>query len=422
MEIEKVKIDVEDLQVGMYVDSLDRPWIETPFLFQGFPVNNQDDIDELKNYCKFVYIDVEKGLPPKLERRTVVVAQKASAVEVDSGINKSISLRNSLTQHPEIHYEETASLAEEMGAAKEVQGAIWKSIESITEDIRNGKHPDLPMVKQAIKPMVESVLRNPDAFMWLAMLKAKDEYSYNHTLSASVLATNFGRTLGLPKKELQNLAMGAMLFDIGKNKIPDNLLKKPSRLTSKEFEYVKKHVEIGVKLLTNSEGITKEIIHMVYCHHERHDGSGYPRGLLGDAIPPYGKIASIVDCYDAIISKRPYAEPLTPHEATSKLYEWRNHAFQAELVEQFIQSIGIFPTGTLVELTTGQVGAVIAQNKTRRLRPRVMIILDENKAPYGNFPIIDLVSETEDKDGNSLEIVHGLEANAYGIDPNDFYL
>jgi HD-GYP domain-containing protein (c-di-GMP phosphodiesterase class II) len=175
-------------------------------------------------------------------------------------------------------------------------------------------------------------------------------------------------------------------------------------------------------MLKDSKGITKEVIHMVYCHHERHDGSGYPRGLLGDDIPPYGKIASIVDVYDAIISKRPYAEPLTPHEATSKLYEWRGHAFQSELVEQFIQSIGIFPTGTLVELTTGQVGAVIAQNKIRRLRPRIMLVLDENKVFYGSFPIIDLVSEIQDKDGNPLEILRGLETNAYGINPDDLYL
>ncbi|OGT22068.1 MAG: hypothetical protein A2V90_09825 [Gammaproteobacteria bacterium RBG_16_57_12] len=414
----------------MYVSSLDRPWLETPFLFQGFPVKSQEDIDQLRRYCKFVYIDIELGLPPAHKRMELVDIPRATPQHIDAGVGQTgaaqpqrISpLRNEITSHPFIRYETTVSREEELGQAREDYGMMQHAISNILDDIRKAKRPDIPMIKKAISPMIESVLRNPDAFMWLAMMKNRDNYSYNHSLNASVLATNFGRTLGLSKAELIQLAMGALLFDVGKAKLPQDLLNKPARLTPEEFEYAKRHVEFGIKMLEGAEGMTREVMEMASCHHERHDGSGYPRGLQGGAIPPYGKIASIVDCYDAIISQRPYAPAMSPYEAASRLYDWRDMAFQAELVEQFIQSIGIFPTGTLVELSTGQVGVVIAQNRIRRLRPKIMLVLDEKKEKYGHFPIIDLIAETADGQGRKLEIAKSLEPGSHGIDTDEFYL
>jgi hypothetical protein len=161
---------------------------------------------------------------------------------------------------------------------------------------------------------------------------------------------------------------------------------------------------------------------MVQTHHERHNGSGYPNGLSGNRISIFGKIAGIVDCYDAIISERPFAYAMSPHDAIKKLYEWRDLDFQAELVEQFIQVVGIYPVGTVIELSDGRVGVVYAQNRVWRLRPQVMLLLDQNKDAYSNFDIINLMSETSDADGNSLDIVRSVEPGMYGIDPEQFYL
>jgi hypothetical protein len=162
---------------------------------------------------------------------------------------------------------------------------------------------------------------------------------------------------------------------------------------------------------------------MVAHHHERHDGSGYPRGLAGDAIPVYGRIAGIVDTYDAMITSRPYASTQSSYGALRQLRSLAGSQFQPELVDQFTQAIGMFPTGTLVLLNTGEVAVVTAQSRVRRLRPEVMIILDAEKRPLPEYRVVDLnrVAATAD-DQVSLWIEQGLEPGAYGVDPAEYYL
>ena len=162
--------------------------------------------------------------------------------------------------------------------------------------------------------------------------------------------------------------------------------------------------------------MNKDVLDMVAHHHERHDGSGYPNGLSGDRIPVYARIAAIVDCYDAITSHRSYARAIPPSAAIKKLYEWRDVDFQAELVEEFIQAVGIYPAGTLVELSSGEVAVVVAEYRTRRLRPKVMVLLDANKLPVTEVKIVDLLNQQSTADGKALEITSSLEPEAYGID------
>jgi len=163
---------------------------------------------------------------------------------------------------------------------------------------------------------------------------------------------------------------------------------------------------------------------MIATHHERFDGSGYPHSLKGDAIPLLGRIAGIVDCYDAMISERSYAKAKSAYDAVRELKRLGDVAFPSALVELFIQAVGVFPTGTLVELNTGEVGIVIGQNRFRRLRPEVMLILDSKKQPRQEFTTIDLLT----CDGNmekaepTLWITRGLERGAYGIDPKEYFL
>jgi len=159
-----------------------------------------------------------------------------------------------------------------------------------------------------------------------------------------------------------------------------------------------------------------DVIAMVEHHHERHDGSGYPRGLSGDEIPVFARIASIVDCYDAITSHRSYARAIPPSTAIKMLYEWKDIDFQGELIEQFIQAVGIYPAGTLVELTTAEVGVVVAEYRTRRLRPKVMVLLDSDKQPCDEIKTIDLLNQKTTADGERLDILNSLEPDAYGID------
>jgi HD-GYP domain-containing protein (c-di-GMP phosphodiesterase class II) len=196
-------------------------------------------------------------------------------------------------------------------------------------------------------------------------------------------------------------------------------LNKPGRLSPDEYHVMQKHVEYGVDIVTRITGSSVEMIDMVKAHHERFDGSGYPLGIRGSDIPLFGRVAGILDCYDAITSDRSYQRAISPHQALRVLYSARNTAFQEELVEQFIQCLGVYPTGSLVEMVSGEVGIVIGQNRVRRLRPKVMLILDQNKVAMKNFETIDLDHEMPEK---NLEIASVLPPGTYGINPKEFYL
>jgi HD-GYP domain-containing protein (c-di-GMP phosphodiesterase class II) len=204
--------------------------------------------------------------------------------------------------------------------------------------------------------------------------------------------------------------------------LPQKLIDNPKIFNKFELKIVRQHVEFSVEILKETKDIGDDVLKMVSTHHERHDGSGYPKGLAGSSIPIFGKIAGIVDCYVAIISERPFVPQLSPHDAVKKLYEWRNVDFQPELVEQFIQVIGIYPVGTLVELTDGQVGVIVAQNREWRLKPRVMLLRDTDKRPLDEFNIIDLYQQAANDEEEPLHIKTVVAPGMYGIDPDEFYL
>lgn len=411
MSIKEIKVRIPDLEPGMYVSQLDRPWVETPYHLQGFLIETRDDIDELFKHCKYVFVDVELS--------TSSGSQKLSPRTSELSNNEK---KESLTNIKPAEYENETELDDELTSARENHSILSNVAENIMLDISNNKKLNLPSLKKAINPMVNSIIRNPDAFSWLTRMKHKDNYTYNHSVSTSVWAVAFGRHLGMPKKDLQSLAIGALLFDIGKMRLPDKLINNPNRFNQYEFKLVKTHVEHSIEIVKSIKGINDDVIDMVKTHHERHNGSGYPNGLRENEIPIFGKIAGIVDCYDAIISERPFASAVSPHDAVKKFYDWRDIDFQAELIEQFIQVVGIYPVGTIVELNNGCVGVIVAQHRVWRLRPKIMLLLDENKAYYNDFDVIDLYINEADEDGNSLEIVKSLDPGMYGIDPEQFYL
>ena len=406
-----LKVDTEHLGMGMYVSKLDRPWTETPYLLQGFFIKEQADIDEVRKYSKYVFVDNVKGVEP-----TVVMASSPKPKSEELPKNGE-----GLPERKAVYHDATTA-EEEMEQAKEYHSKLSSELSAIMDSVLNGKQIRLEKAKEAVDGMVDSILRNPDAFVWLSKLKEVDSYSYSHAIDCSILAISFGRHLGLSKPELQDMAMAGLMFDIGKMKIPSGIIDKKEKLTDEEFEETKKHVDYSVEIMEETNGISKVSIELARHHHERHDGSGYPLGLWGDQIHVLSRMLAIVDCFDAISSDRKYGRIVSPHTAIKKLYEWGGKEFQEELVEQFIQCLGVYPTGSLVELSTGEVGIVLSQNRLRRLRPRVMLILDPDKEYYEMFPTIDLMMQMEDDEGNAIEIVECPEPSEYNIDPKDFYI
>jgi HD-GYP domain-containing protein (c-di-GMP phosphodiesterase class II) len=412
VSLKEIKVRIPDLQTGMYVCRLDRPWLETPYLLQGFAIKSRDDIDELQKYCEYVYVDVE--LSSIVEKPPAPVDSKKQPAS-DDEIEHLTGIRP-------YRYQDTTEREEELKSARQNHQVLADVAQGIMDDIAHNKKLDLPALKKAVDPMVDSIIRNPDAFAWLTRMKHKDDYIYNHSVSSSIWAVAFGRHLGLPKKDLQSLAIGALLFDVGKMKLPEKLIRNAERFNQFEFKLIKQHVQYSVDILRSIDGIGEDVIEMVETHHERHNGKGYPRGLSGNQIPIFGKIAGIVDCYDAIISDRPFANSMSPHDAVKSLYEWRDIDFQSELIEQFIQVVGIYPVGTIVELSDDRVGVIVAQNRVWRLRPQVMLLLDESKDPYKNFNTINLFTDVTGVDGRTLDIRRSVEPGMYGIDAEQFYL
>lgn len=406
------KVAIGDLKPGMYVARLDRPWLETPYKVQGGLIKNEKDIEGLAKYCKFVYIDIEKSRNPDNSESPAELTKTLSSEE-------QIQI---LTNNIPRQYEYKSKFRDELKTAYEEHEVLSSTIKSVLSKTANNKRLDLASVEKAVVPMVESVMRNPDAFAWLTMMKKRDDYAYNHSLSAAIWAAAFGRNLGLPIEQIQQVSMGALLFDIGKVKLPEKLISNPNLYNKTEYNLVKKHVDYSNEIVGSIDGISEDIKEMIATHHERHDGGGYPSGLSGNNIPLFGKMAGIIDCYDAIISERLHAAAISPHEAVKKLYNWSGSDFQPELIEQFIQVVGVYPVGTLVELSDGRVGVVVSHNKARRLRPRVMILLNKDKQFYSRFKTINLSKLLEGEDGQPLNIVKTVNPSYYGIDPGQFFL
>ena len=407
---ELVKMLCVDLEVGMYVSSLDRPWLETSFVLQGFAIKSEDDIDRLRKSCSYVYIDSTLSTLEDASIRRKVRARPRKTKQ---------ELFPQKTLKP---YRDEITWDDEYPKAQIAVQGLSESIDHIFESASKGGTLEISRIKKAVDPMISSITRNPDACIWLARMKQEDQYTYQHSLGASIWAVALGRQLGLPKQDLRSLAIGALLFDVGKLQLDKELLGVQRPLTEEEFSLVREHVPLGLEAVKNNGVMNQDIIDMVASHHERHDGSGYPFGLSGDSIPVFARIAAIVDCYDAITSHRSYARALPPSVAIKKIYEWKDIDFQAELVEEFIQAIGIYPAGTLVELSSGEIAVVAAEYRTRRLRPKVMVLLDADKKPLEGMKMIDLLSVKTMDDGEPLEIVNSLEPDAFGIDMTAIHL
>lgn len=407
------KISTTELALGMYVQELDRPWVETPFLFQGFKIRNQKEIDLLTKNCEYVYIDVERGADVPHNKMTSPVTDRP-AVQQPANIAGSSANRNA--------YPDTTSVEEELANARVTYENSYQSVENIFHALKSDGTVNLPEIRAATSGIVESVLRNPDAFLLLHKLKTKDEYSYSHSVNCCALAATFCRHLGFPQDEIREMAMGALMLDIGNVKLPDAILKKQGPLTEEMFAQVRRHVNHGIELLNGVADIPATLKDMVITHHERVNGKGYPHGLKGEQIPLSGRIAGIVDCFVAMTSERPYKRPITPHEAICELYKFRNVDFNEDLVEQFIQCLGVYPTSTLVELSSGQVGIILSQNRVRRLYPKVLLILNADRVPYEKPHTLDLWEHAQKSRGNVLDIKRALDPDALGIDPADYYL
>jgi putative nucleotidyltransferase with HDIG domain len=289
-----------------------------------------------------------------------------------------------------------------------------RTIQEVMSDVRLGRQSEMESIEPAIQGIVDSVFRNSGTLLHLGGIRSKDQYTFAHSVNVCALLASFARTMELGNDITRQLSIGGMLHDIGKMRVPDAILNKPGRLTEEEFDEMRRHVQHGVDILSVVSWVTPISLQVTAQLHERYDGSGYPAGLKGDQISPFGQMATIVDVYDAITSARVYHQPMPPAVAIRKLQEWSGQYFNEELVGHFIRSVGIFPLGTPVRLESGLLAIVVGHSETSLLDPLVRVVFDTGRhselSPYD----IDLSQQTADR-------ITGYEPpEKWGLDPARF--
>jgi HD-GYP domain-containing protein (c-di-GMP phosphodiesterase class II) len=411
--IEERMVPTEELRIGMFVCRLDRPWEGTPFPLQGFTLQSEEQLETLRSLCRKVTIDEQKSLS--------LTAEPLDLLDHTPAMSSPRQVFG--PWYGKVAYTDSASMMEELPRARLAQERLHAFIVEVLDDLRAGRNLAISAIREAVLPVIESLLRSADAVFWLNALRHRGTYEYSHALNCTSLAVAFGRHLGFPQDKLLKLATGGLLLDVGKAQLPIDVLLHPGPLDAEKLALMQRHVEYSLAILELSGERSFEVRAMVASHHERHDGSGYPKAEKESAIPIYGRIAGIVDAFDAMTSDRPYRAGIAHHDALQQLYRTRDRMFQSELVEQFIQCIGVYPTGSLVELSSGEVAIVMAQNRSRHLCPRVMVLTAPDKLLAEDFRELDLATLADGPEaGDSLRIVHTLEPGAYGLDPTELYL
>lgn len=396
-----VKINVSDLKVGMYVSKLDRPWLETNFLFQGFELKTADDIKAVKEQCDYVYIDETK------QRKDVPISSKNTAYS--KGWLES--------RKPT---EKTKTFEQEIDNAGFVYQNTSTVVKSFMEEARLGKPLSVEIAKKAVAQCVDSIIKSPDALMWMTQLKNRDEYTSQHSMNVCVYAIALGRQINLPINELQNVGLCGMMHDMGKMQVPLEILNKPGKLTDDELKIMQSHTTKGWQLLLRSSGMYGGAIDVAYTHHERLDGSGYPRGLRDEQITPYARIVAIVDMYDAITSDRVYQNGRTHLEAINIMTKVSGTHLDSGLTIKFIECLGIYPPGSIVELSNGEVAIVIEVNPKAKIRPKIIMLLDENKRQQRER-MVDLAKLDMDPTGQQYKIRRIARPEEYHLDIRRFY-
>lgn len=413
MNIEKEKISVKFLKIGMYVCKLDRSWLDTPFPFQGFYIRSNTEINDLKAFCEFVYIDVEKGKSlvhnPEISQPSPLFKKKQAGSKYRGRVKPLV------VKH-DYYKEALKPIKSEFGPAHSLLIDLNSAIEETSFNLRVGKGLNIKKTKQIASHVVNSVIRNPNTLVWLTQLQEKGQYIYGHSLRSAILSAVFGRHLGIQENALEVLVAGVLLADIGKTKLSRKLLNKTDKLTAEERKTFESHVELGVELLAKDRSLDHNILTIAETHHERFDGSGYPYGLVGDEIPAFGQIAGIVDTFDAMTSKKPYGAVYTSSHAMEWLFKQRNKLFSAKLVDEFIQAIGLYPAGSVVQLSDGSTGLVLSHNKKKRLKPEVLLIRNNRDQILEKPKFIDLSKKAAFSNKERPCITGALNAEKIKID------
>jgi len=400
--IELVRVDVKDLKVGMFVSKLDRPWLDTNFVFQGFELKNQADIEEVQRQCDFVYIDVNKQthLSKYVARSSPYSKDYLEQVKPPE---KRSSFKQEI-KRAEVIYRKTSGL-----------------VKSFMEEIQLGRPINVLAARKAVSYCVDSILNAPDALMLMTQLKNRDEYTAQHSMNVCIFSIALARQINLSVEELNNVGLCGMMHDMGKMRVPLEILNKAGRLDPEELKVMQSHTGLGWQLLLSTNGMYAGAVDVAYSHHERMDGKGYPRHLTAEQITPYSRIVAIADLYDAVSSDRIYQKGRPHLDAIKILTDCSiSGHLDPPLTMKFIECLGIYPSGSIVELNSGEVAMVVEINPKSKLKPKIMMLRDADKKTCNPY-IVDLSMVGLNADGQQYSIKKVLRPDECDIDLLKYY-
>lgn len=392
------KIPVEHIRLGMHLQAFCGAWLEHPFWRTKFILTDPADIALIReSSISEVWIDIAKGHD--------VLAQPGAPEE---------SFETAETLPPPVHpQQEKATFADEVKRASRIVEKGREAVLSMFQEARMGKAIEAEAAAPLVEEISSSVMRNPGALISLARLKTADDYTFMHSVAVCALMIALARQLGLDDKQTREAGMAGLLHDLGKAVMPMDVLNKPGKLTDAEFATVKTHPEEGYKLLRQSKGVSEAILDVCLHHHEKVDGSGYPKGITGETLSLFAKMGAICDVYDAITSNRPYKTGWDPAESIKRMAEWKGH-FDPAIFQAFVKSLGIYPVGSLVRLHSGKLAVVIEQGEKSLLSPKVKVFFSTRSQAYLKPEVIDLARSPEKISGRE-------DAQTWGIKDIDRY-
>lgn len=366
------KIQVRQLRVGMYVSDFNAGWLNHPFVLNSMKITGDEQVQQvLASGVKELFIDTDRGLDIS-----------DAPTQVEAAVQTERQLESMAEAAKPAMPERQVSLAEEMSRARNTFSEATRIIRGVMDDIRLGRQIEIDASKAVVEKIAGSVMRNGNALQSMRRLKHIDDYTFLHSVSVCTMLTSFSKAVGLDVTTTHDVALGALLHDIGKMRVNLSVLNKPAKLSEAEFRHIKSHVVLGSDVLRQMSGVPKIAFEPLELHHERFDGSGYPNGLKGMEISQVGRMSAIVDVYDAITSERCYRGPIGPADGIRKLFEWSKFHFDPQLVQVFVKSVGIYPVGTLVRLESGRLGIVVEQRESNLLTPVVRVVFDAKRNYY----------------------------------------